>query len=133
MATDFQHRKGLQNDKMWGHKALALKIDWHCKLPGKIQVCTRKGKSFAPFKSAMSIHLEDTTTTFWKCHPCSEGINTASVDLERLNLRLNIIQGRGLKVIHVNKLLQCSAEVMKHFRGRGVSVTRHLSLDETLG
>lgn len=35
VATDFQHRKPSQHDKMRGHKADALKIDWHCKLPGK--------------------------------------------------------------------------------------------------
>lgn len=115
VATDFQHRKPLQLDKMRGHKADVLKIDWHHKLPAKIRVCTGKGKSFAPFKSAVSIHTEDTMTIFWKCHPCSEGIETVRPDLERLNERLHIVQGRGPKVICVDNCCSVRSKLQSIF------------------
>jgi hypothetical protein len=100
VVMDFQHRKAVHQNKIRGIKALVLKIDWHYKLPPKIKVYTGRGKSFCPFKSAVSIQDEDAQTIFWKCYPCSEGMETLKPDLLRLKQRLKIIQGQLPKMAY---------------------------------
>jgi hypothetical protein len=76
---------------MRGIKVLVMKIDWHYKLAPKIKVYESVGKSFSPFRSAVSIQNEDAQTIFWKCYPCSEGVDNMQDDLERLKQRLEAL------------------------------------------
>jgi hypothetical protein len=115
VTTDFQHRKKIQENKMRGIKALVLKLDWHYKLPPKIKVFTGRGKSFSPFKSAASIQNEDAQTIFWKCYPCSEGIETMKEDLVRLKKRLELIQGEPPRLCYVDNCCQVRAKLQEIF------------------
>jgi len=65
ISHDFHCRKPIQEDKLRGIKCNeVMKIDWHYKLAPKIKVYTGRGKSFSPFKSAISIQNEDAMTFF---------------------------------------------------------------------
>jgi len=85
--TDFQRRKALQEGKMRSHTAKIWKMDWHYKLPKKVKVYEKKGKSFAPYKSALSVQQEDALTIFWKFYPGAESIGMAERDLRLLKQR----------------------------------------------
>jgi hypothetical protein len=115
VVTDFQHRKAVQENKMRGIKSSVLKIDWHYKLPPKIKVYTGRGKSFSPFKSAVSIQDEDAQTIFWKCYPCSEGMETLKPDLFRLKQRLEIVQGQLPKMAYVDNCCQVRQKLLEVF------------------
>jgi hypothetical protein len=115
VVTDFQHRKAVQENKMRGIKASALKIDWHYKLPPKIKVYTGRGKSFSPFKSAVSIQNEDAQTIFWKCYPCAESIDAMKEDLICLKKRLEIIQGEIPKMAYVENCCHVRRKLQQIF------------------
>lgn len=115
VSTDFQYRKPIMQDKMRSNTAYALKIDWHYKLPGKIKVYTGREKSFSPFKSAVSIKNEYEKTIFWKCYPCSEGVDTMRPDLERLRERLLMLQGELPRVAYVDNCCQVRAKLQQIF------------------
>ena len=103
--TDFQHRNPMQLAKMRSICSSVWKIDWHYKLPKKIKVCLRKGKSFAPFKSAMTVQNEDALTIFWKFYPGAESFETAREDLSLLNRR-NQLLGNETLVAYVDNCCQ---------------------------
>jgi len=90
-STDCQLRKSMQLAKMRSIIAKAWKIDWGYKLAPKIKVCTGRGKPFAPFNSIATVQNEDSLTLFWKCYPCSEGIDVMKDDLLRLKKHNNLL------------------------------------------
>lgn len=93
--TDFERRKPMLVAKMSSIKCACYKIDWHYKLPSKIKVYRGKGKSFKPYKSAVTIQNEDGLTVFWKFYPSTESMTTLAPDLERLQMRNRNLGGES--------------------------------------
>mgnify|MGYP000263817394 CR=1 FL=1 len=100
-ASDYQRRKSMQLAKMRSISGKAWKIDWGYKIAPKIKVYTGRGKPFAPHQSVCSVQQEDSLTVFWKCCPCSEGIDATKPDSIRLKKR-NALLGETVEVAWVD-------------------------------
>jgi len=100
-STDCQRRKTMQLAKMRFMPAKAWKTDWGHKIAPKIKVHTGRGKPHSPHQSVVSTQNEDSLTVFWKCCPCSEGMDGLMPDLIRLKKR-NEILGENVEVSWVD-------------------------------
>ena len=100
-SSDCQRRKGIQLSKMRSLAGEVWKIDWGHKIAPKTKVHTGRGKPFAPFKSMVSIQNEDCLTLFWKCCPCSEGVDAMEADLRLLHKR-HSLHNTMVKVVCVD-------------------------------
>jgi len=116
LMNDFQYRVPFQRAKMRSIKATILKLDFHYKIANKIKVYQGRGKSFRPFKCALSIQNEDSLTTFWKCYPASESMDMITPDLLALKERQRIL-GAEQKVTYVDNCCQLRGKLTVVFPG----------------
>jgi len=115
-ATDYQRRKSMQIAKMRAITGQVWKIDWGYKIAPKIKVYTGRGKPYAPFKSMVSIQNEDSLTMFWKCYPCSEGIDAMEADL-RLLSRRHTLHNTPVKATYVDNCCTVRSKLQKVIPG----------------
>jgi hypothetical protein len=87
LMTDFLNRKSVQVSKMMGLSAEVLKLDYHYKLPKKIQVYTGVGKCFNPYKCLATLQNENIQTVYFKCCAGSEAISEIGRGLRALQAR----------------------------------------------
>lgn len=114
--SDHKQRAPVQEAKMRNISARILKIDWHCKLPSKIKVCTGRGKCFSPFRCGVTMQQEDALAVFWKCFPCSESIDMLAPDLKRLRARQRML-GSWIHVTHVDNCCSVREKLLRIFKG----------------
>lgn len=92
------------------------KIDWGYKIAPKIKVYTGRGKPCSPYKSVVSIQNEDCLTMFWKCYPCSEGIDGLEADL-RLLERRHALRNKPVKGAYVDNCCLVRPKMQKIIPG----------------
>jgi len=111
-ATDYQKRKSMQIAKMRSVTVHVWKIDWGYKIAPKIKVYTGQGKPCSPCRSVVSIQNEDSLTMFFKCCPCSEGIDAMEADL-RLLLKRHKAHKKVVKVSYVDNCCSVRQKMQK--------------------
>jgi hypothetical protein len=98
LMTDFLNRKTVQVSKMMGLPSEVLKLDFHYKLPKKIQVYTGVGKCFNPYKCLATLQNENNQTVFFKCCAGAEAISEIDRGLRSLKER----NRSSVKLIYVD-------------------------------
>jgi hypothetical protein len=100
LMTDFLNRKSVQVSKMMGLSAEVLKLDYHYKLPKKIQVYTGVGKCFNPYKCLATLQNENNQTVYFKW--CAGG--EAILEIDR---GLRSLKSRNLSTVKIIYVDNC--------------------------
>jgi hypothetical protein len=98
LMTYFLNRKSVQVSKMMGLPSEVLKLDYHYKLPKKVQVYTGVGKCFNPYKCLATVQNENNQTVYFKCCAGGEAISEIVRGLRSLNNR----NQSSVKIIYVD-------------------------------